>query len=583
MSTFAWKRFLLSICALTLVLCAIELWTSTAYEGLFGVSAVAATGVPFHSTILVHPNSPAWSSGLRSGDVVDIKAMASTDRFRLFNYPRTGDRLHLIVVNHNRIRRVTVTATNFPYRWDAWVGYFGFLWMALFATLLSWKRPDHPEARALALLLTLFVLSSIIASNNWQTPWPLADAFAQTISYVLAIAAYTLLATYAALFARPASPPRLTLTLISYIVAAASALYAAAIPLIEWTAIVDPTGPVFSSPAAQIGGSLPYILLPLLCAVAAIAQTRGVERTRLLWAATPLCLYYVTALATAVTQPFNLPWFRIVYAVGNVSVFVTPLGLTYSLLNRRLLDIGFVLNRAAVFSVVSIVLVGTFVLAEWLMTEWLRDASHTTNIAISAGLALSLGLSVRFVHARVDRILDTVFFRKRHEDEQAIRTFAHEAAYITDAHTVVQRAISTLEGHADASFVTFALDDGTDRYDGVDENDPAIVALRAWRKPLDLHTVESQLSGDFAYPMIARGRLVGALVLGPKRSGDSYAPDESDAIAQLAHSVGAALDMLSINGESAPHSFAHLTETLRAAVYEAVSDGFERLGQRSVS
>ncbi len=44
--------------------------------------------------------------------------------------------------------------------------------------------------------------------------------------------------------------------------------------------------------------------------------------------------------------------------------------------------------------------------------------------------------------------------------------------------------------------------------------------------------------------MLARGRLVGALVLGPKSSGEPYAPDESAAIAQLAHGVGVALDLL---------------------------------------
>jgi hypothetical protein len=40
--------------------------------------------------------------------------------------------------------------------------------------------------------------------------------------------------------------------------------------------------------------------------------------------------------------------------------------------------------------------------------------------------------------------------------------------------------------------------------------------------------------------------LVGALVLGPKRSGESYAPDESNAIMQLAREVGAALHILTL-------------------------------------
>ncbi len=45
--------------------------------------------------------------------------------------------------------------------------------------------------------------------------------------------------------------------------------------------------------------------------------------------------------------------------------------------------------------------------------------------------------------------------------------------------------------------------------------------------------------------MISRGDLVGALVCGPKRDGEAYAPDESEALLALAHGVGTALDTLS--------------------------------------
>ena len=77
---------------------------------------------------------------------------------------------------------------------------------------------------------------------------------------------------------------------------------------------------------------------------------------------------------------------------------------------------------------------------------------------------------------------------------------------------------------------------------------PAIVSLKASRKSVDLHAIQTQLQGEFAYPMVARGHLVGAIVLGPKLSGDPYVPDESDAILHLAHGVGGALDALSANG-----------------------------------
>jgi hypothetical protein len=47
--------------------------------------------------------------------------------------------------------------------------------------------------------------------------------------------------------------------------------------------------------------------------------------------------------------------------------------------------------------------------------------------------------------------------------------------------------------------------------------------------------------------MVSRGRVLGVLVLGPKRSGKSYAPDELEVILRLAHAVGSALDVLGQN------------------------------------
>ena len=131
-------------------------------------------------------------------------------------------------------------------------------------------------------------------------------------------------------------------------------------------------------------------------------------------------------------------------------------------------------------------------------------------------------------------MLDQVFFRKRHEDEAAIRAFADEAAEVTDDATLMRGTRETLETRADASFVILAMDDGAGCYGNASASDPAIIALRDRHRVLDLQTLSTELRGEFAYPMIARGQLVGALVLGPKRSGECYAPDESRAIMHLA-------------------------------------------------
>lgn len=131
--------------------------------------------------------------------------------------------------------------------------------------------------------------------------------------------------------------------------------------------------------------------------------------------------------------------------------------------------------------------------------------------------------------------MDRVFFRSRHEDEEALRTFAHETPYVTDRDILLRRAAQTLDRHTDAMSVEIVL-----RFD---DNDPAIVRLRAHPQVLDLHGVETTLRGDIGFPMTAHGQLLGVIVLGARSSGERYAPDEIAAISQLATSLGAALDI----------------------------------------
>jgi GAF domain-containing protein len=208
--------------------------------------------------------------------------------------------------------------------------------------------------------------------------------------------------------------------------------------------------------------------------------------------------------------------------------------------------------------------IGAFVLAEWAAGAWLVSGTHAHTASAFAGtvLALCLGISLRYIHGYVERFVDRVFFRKRHEDESALRRFAHEASYISDRSTLLDRAVRTVKRHTSAH-AAILVRDGTAPYvfatDGeraeVSENDPGIVALRAWNKPIDLHAfADSQIRGEFAFPMTSRGNLLGALICGTKRDGEAYAPDESEALQVVAHGVGTALDILSSQSDGVVES-----------------------------
>jgi hypothetical protein len=502
----------------------------------------------------VAKGGPAALAGLRAGDRIDFNDIAFRERWRLRDAIKGWGGLageHLRYVAHRgsnvivavvRPRRV---APRWRLTWDDWISVVACFWGLLFAAILASRRPGSVEARLLSIMLFSFFGLNI--TTGFFAPWPVVEFVIHMLSGSLFSAVpavcLTILASRAA---RPLTMTRRVLAVFAIAGAFANAAFGAAW-YVGWFALALPVYWAWSEPYSTSVA----LLASLASVIAAAFAARGAERARLLWigaSVSPIWLYLVLADLVTVINPSLYyqvpPYLAIPLSLAFLSF---PVAVTYAVLSRRIVDIGYVLNQAAVFSGVSIVVVGLFMLGEWVLGSWFSRVSHMTNLEISAALALGLGFSVRVIHSRVDHVLDRAFFRKRHEDEAAIRSFAEAASAATDPATLERRTKETLETHAGAAFVTLVMREGTGPFRDVSENDPAIVALQdRHHKALDLHTVSTQLRGEFAYPMIARGQLVGALVLGPKRSGESYAPDEAHAIMQLAREVGAALHNLAL-------------------------------------
>jgi len=489
--------------------------------------------------------------GLAAGDIIDFSRAgwpARSQMITVYNgaaialpVERDGRRMTLLV---HTVRRTTPPS-------NLLLVLGGDLWMLAFAYFLSARKPDDADVRALCYVLLTYAFGSCCL--NVVFPNPALNAVKWFFAFPLLTLSATIFALYALRF----------ITASRFVRAARSIVWALFVATVL-VALVYVAGIFIGHPApweidrsswGLFTNSL-HFLAPrsaaLLCGIWAIAASHGAGRARIAWATSAVASLYATTIVTQAFVVLGLAQHDASNIFINLGVFLLPAGLTYAVLSRRVIDTGFILNRAVVFSAISLVLLGAFVLVEWILSDWLTTASRTTNVLFSAGLALTLGVSMRFVHQRIDRIVDTVLFRKRHEDERAIRTFAEEASYITDRSTLLDRARSVLERHSDASSVEILVSDTSGRYGGVDANDAGIVRLRASRRPLDIHEVETALRGDLAFPMVARGRLIGVLILGARRSGEAFAPDEADAIAQLARSTGTSLDVLASQREDGP-------------------------------
>ena len=596
-----WRTLLLTFCALAALLAIAELLDVTGFGGktpwygLWGATTRGAADLPYMAEALsINPGRAADRAGFRRGDLYDIRANDLVDRFNtLFDsaQPLAGKPIPLSVTRGTRHMHLSVVPlpVNVRRRLDQIVAAIAAFWLALFASIIAWRRAYVPGNLLLSSVLLLTAIVSGAPSHGFAAPWAWVYILLASCLLLAAPFGVAMWATYASGFARPLSRPRRAAQWTCYVLVTAAMAIGIAELVGTITLWFDPVGlafrPIWMLP------TFAAILAALVCSVLAIAECRGIDRQRAAWSLIPLPFVYLafqTFLLINFTSSSYGTYIGFALLYSTIT-FIAPVALTYAALNRRLIDIGFVLNRTLVFAIVSAIVIGAFVLVEWAASEWLVSASHTSSIVVGMIVALALGVSMRYIHRYADRFVDRVFFRKRHDDEAALRNFAHEAPFITDSTVLLERSGHVARQHTEAGDVRILMRDGAGSYrqhnagTPISENDPAIVALRAWGKPLDLHDATgSQLRGAVAFPMMARGVLVGALVCGPKPTGESFAPDETEALMTLAHSVGVAFDSLKReSGDSAASIGSALIELQTTVITMQESITAELRGIRS--
>ncbi len=509
-----------------------------------------ATGTPLNTADTVHvlsvkPGSPAALAGIRKGDFVTYGASPLARASVI--YAERGSRV-TVTVNHRRL--VTMTAGPTSPTGIPWIVTAIRLAFLLIAAVLAWRRSNDRAARALVCFLWSYGLA--ISLPNGRLATPLASLIVmQVVPPVLFAAGGAAAAKFASTF--PSGDELRVPKLLANL--AVLVLIVDAILIVVVNIFSVASSLIEKAVGIWYGVSFAIIIL-IVVAILTIAYVKGEpsQRQRRRWIFLILGVGIGAILIDVLVQ--SLVGFQEwLDQLILLPVALIPLGLAYVILRHRVIDVGFVLNRAIVYTGVSAVIVAVFVVVETLMAKYVEQTSHVGSVAVQLAVALVLGFSVRAIHTRVDRFVDSVLFRERHVAEAAIRNFAHDAAYITDAGVLLTRCLKTVERYARAGGAgiwtpqngAYRAAAGTFlRLPSVDENDPAVLAMRARRVCVDVRESESALPGALAFPMIVRGELLGILVCGPKPDDETYAPDERDALAQLATSVGYALDGIEV-------------------------------------
>lgn len=241
----------------------------------------------------------------------------------------------------------------------------------------------------------------------------------------------------------------------------------------------------------------------------------------------------------------------------NLTLVLLAAGYAYVALRYRIVNISFVLNRAVVYAALGTLVLAVFALLEVVATR--LAVGKTSSAVIEVLAALAIGLTIKPLEQRVDTVVERILFAAKHRAEEALRELIHDCAHVEHLPALFARACTESRRIFSADRVTIyeTRDEGyVPAYSSpegspvphADIDDGAFVRLRSRREPLDVHDMASAVGSEgLLFPMLVRGRLLGAVYFGPKAKRAAYDPDERKLMLDLAHEVGASSLVLSLS------------------------------------
>ena len=484
---------------------------------------------------------------LRPGDVLMLDRMAPSERvLATHDSSAVGDSSSLVVSRGGRTTRIVESVAS-PEPASYWAPSAAVKVVTFLVGLfLLWRGRDIASLHygiasaffAIAILPISDALLSPAARNLYEA---LAQVFA-------GISAYALYLTFEDL-ARGAIGERV-LSACRIVVGASSLLFIA--NAVDFS-VGRSTNGCFSP--ALYASRYPSLIVALAVMTGVLTTTfvkaTGLQRQRVRW------VFWSTIVGfSGVITWLIVPSFR---AAVLTSVVIT-IGYAYAILRHRIIDVGFVISRAIVFTTVTTAVFATFALVSTFVERLTLPPDE--GVFVQSIVALALAFSFDFGYKRVENVIDQVFFRDKHRAEIALRRFTEDARYMRNASTLLDGALRIVceslrasaaciyREHADA-YRSVATSGRAQFPPMIDGDDPAFVHLRAGLKDVDLGETAGALAGDgYGFALAAQRHLIGALVVRSRDNAEAFDPEERGLVRALAREVATALEVLAASDQT---------------------------------
>lgn len=494
----------------------------------------------------------ALPQSLRDGEILALEAMSPMDRAALVagqNVP-PGTSIKLAVVRTGQLARVPVTVIArsrtglLELQW--WVGgVLGMSFMLALAMLTLWRGRDWAawglSAFSLGVLLdnALYAITAPPLTSFWIQQ---ARQAIQTL--MIAPALYVMAETLAHTGLSPLTRKLARIAVAALALLAFGILLARGIALTYYAVAWSPAILPWVRAATIALSAVPVLLLLI-----GYRHATHASRLRIRWVLWSTALLFATRALFPILSQERHPY---LYQLVNAAQGVALLGYLYAVLRNRLVDVAFVVDRALLYTSITVVLFGVFSLLEYLLHK--MAFSENVSFVFQALVVFLLAMALSPLHRRLEHRIERLFFRQQHMAVAALRRFSTECAFVERYERLLDFATDRLLPHCAAVAIYERTASGYERRtargegkpwpEAVDADDPALVTLRARNEDLDLENIKSVTSTDgVAFPMAVARNLIGAVICRP-REGEQFAPDIRAALTEAARSLGLSLYIL---------------------------------------
>ena len=277
-------------------------------------------------------------------------------------------------------------------------------------------------------------------------------------------------------------------------------------------------------------------------------QSDGVEKQQLRWVGVSLGLSVTLAVFGALTWDF-LPG---AYVLPALSLLGLTAGITVAVLKYRLYELDIVVNRAAVYLVLTLAVIGSYVLVVGLVGSYF---SHRGDLVLSLVVTAVVAVGFQPLRERVQRFVNRLMYGERDDPYLAISVLGRTLASSLQVDAVLPAAVETIGRTLVLQYVGVSLAGRSgEEHDVVAYGTPAIDIL--------------------VFPLLHQGASIGELRLSP-RPGEQLRDRDRRLITDLVPQVAAAAHAVELSRElqSARRRIVMLREEERRRIRRDLHDG----------